>query len=50
MFGRHPRIAVDLALGRQETQCSAEYVTNLKDRLKTAYDSAEANSQVSQSS
>ena len=50
MFGCHTRIAVDLALGRHETQCSADYVTNLKDRLKTAYELAEANSRVSQSS
>ena len=34
MFGRHPRITVDLALGRYEPKCAADYVSNLRDRLK----------------
>ena len=50
IFGRHPRIAVDLALGRHEPKCAADYVSNLRDTLKTAYELAEANSRASQSS
>ena len=50
MFGHHPRIAVDLALGRHEPKCATDYVGNLRDRLKIAYELAEANSRASQSS
>ena len=50
MFGHHPRIAVDLALGRYEPKCAVDYVSNLRDRLKTAYELAEANSRASPSS
>ena len=41
MFGRHPRIAVDLALGRQESSgsvTSRDYINSLKEGLKKAYD------------
>ena len=34
MFGCHPRIVVDLVLGRHEPKCAADYVSNLRDRLK----------------
>ena len=50
MFGHQPRIAVDLALGRHEPKCATDYVGNLRDSLKTAYELAEANSRASQSS
>ena len=51
MFGRHPRIAVDLALGREsETVPMApdRYIANLKTSLKRAYELVETNINQSQ--
>ena len=51
MFGRHPRIAVDLVLGRDSNGAQTtpdRYISNLRTRLKEAYELAEANSQSSQ--
>ena len=51
MFGHHPRIAVDLVLGKDsnvmqmELQC---YIPNLRTQLKEAYELAETNSKSSQ--
>ena len=51
MFGRHPRIAVDLALGRHESSgpvTSHDYINSLKEGLKKAYDLAESSVKRSQ--
>ena len=51
MFGRHPRIAVDLALGRHESSgpvTSRDYINSLKEGLKKAYDLAESSVKRSQ--
>ena len=53
MFGRHPRIPVDLVLGRYEgtsIKLVDNYVSTLRHRLKNAYDLAAAsrNSQAGQ--
>ena len=43
MFGRHPRIPVDLVLGRQQkviTQSVGSYVATLRQRLQEAYELA----------
>ena len=48
MFGRHPRIAVDVALGRHEPECGSYYVKKLKEQLRKAYEMAETNSRNSQ--
>ena len=50
MFGRHPRIAVDLALGRCPVKEDSGYVNELQERLKKAYELAELNSRASQKS
>ena len=46
MFGRHPRIPVDLVLGQTKentTTTTSGYVTQLKERLAKAFEVAEAN-------
>ena len=48
MFGRHPRIAVDVALGRHESEFGSDYVKKLKEQLRKAYEMAEKNSRNSQ--
>ena len=51
MFGRHPRIAVDIALGRHESSgpvTSRDYINSLKEGLKKAYDLAESSVKRSQ--
>ena len=51
MFGRHRRIAVDLALGRHESSgpvTSRDYINSLKEGLKKAYDLAESSVKRSQ--
>ena len=48
MFGRHPRIAVDLALGRCEVGENTGYVKELQERLKKAYELAEKSSRANQ--
>ena len=51
MFGRHPRIAVDLALGREsaETHTTPDrYISNLHTQLKKVYELAEVNSRSTQ--
>ena len=50
MFGRHPRIAVDLALGRHDLDNSTDYVGKLRERLGAAYKLAESNTRSSQGS
>lgn len=48
MFGRHPRLPVDLYLGvrdNYEQVSSEDYVTNLRDRLDYAYQLASENAQ-----
>ena len=48
MFGRHPRIAVDVVLGRHEPEFGSNYVKKLKEQLRKAYEMAEKNSRNSQ--
>ena len=51
MLGRHPRIAVDLALGHHESSGpvkSRDYINSLKEGLKKAYDLAESSVKRSQ--
>ncbi|XP_071119462.1 uncharacterized protein [Haliotis cracherodii] len=52
MFGRHPRLPVDLVFGLdleiQESKSITEYTKSLKDRLRQAYDIASTASQKSQ--
>ena len=48
MFGHHPRIIIDVALGRHDPECYGNYVRNLKEQLVKAYKSAEQNSRASQ--
>ena len=48
MFGRHPRIAVDVVLGRYKSDCGSDYVGRLKEQLSKAYEIAERNSRNSQ--
>ena len=51
MFGRHPRIAVDLVLGHHEpsgSMTSHDYINSLKEGLKKAYDLAESSVKRSQ--
>ena len=50
MFGRHPHIAVDLALGCCPVKDDSGYVHELQERLKKAYELAELNSRASQKS
>ena len=44
MYGRHPRIAVDVALGLHEPECGNDYVK----KLRKAYEMAVKNSRNSQ--
>ena len=51
IFGQHPRIVVDLALGRHEpsgSMASRDYMNSLKEGLKNAYDLAESSVKWSQ--
>ena len=51
MFGRHPRIAVDLVLGRYESSSlltSHDYINCLKEGLRKAYDLTESSVKPSQ--
>ena len=51
MFGCHPHIAVDLALGRESAEAHTTpdcYISNLCIQLKKAYELAKANSRSSQ--
>ena len=51
MFGHHPRIAVDLVLGRESVETHAtpdRYISNLRTQLKKAYELAEVNSRSTQ--
>ena len=51
MFGRHPRITVDLDLGREPEvvhMAPHHYIANLRNELKKAYDLAESNVQADQ--
>ena len=46
MFGRHPRITVDLALGREHEVvhvAADHYIANLRNEVKRAYDLVESN-------
>ena len=51
MFGRHPRIAIDFALGHNELSgpvTSHYYINSLKEGLKKAYELAESSVKCSQ--
>ena len=50
MFGRHPRIAVDIAMGRgqQAETGGRDYVSNLRNTLQEAYELAESHTRSSQ--
>ena len=48
MFGRHPRLAIDIAMGLVPKEPEVDFTKNLKDRLDIAYQLADAQAKKSQ--